>query len=256
LDGDVQRAVTITPIGKPIRQKQTDKQLKKLINMKRIIIGSLALVCGLAVNGQGLLNVNTFGGGVTARVRVVDALVPTTSFYAGQPLNTVADLAKFPALDTSSTFHLGIYVGAVGTADKDLYLAKVANFASGSAAQYGYVLSSSGGGVIGVDFSSSGGPAIAGGSPAIAQIRGWSGNYASYEAAIAGQQAGAVVYLGQSASITTGNLGTPPNGTAAFLKTAAGASVAGFDLVPVPEPSVIALGLLGLGGLLCLRRRK
>jgi len=53
--------------------------------------------------------------------------------------------------------------------------------------------------------------------------------------------------------VDTGDPTTVPPGTAASL-TAAG--LTGFAVSPIPEPSVIGLGLLGAGALLMLRRRK
>jgi hypothetical protein len=64
-----------------------------------------------------------------------------------------------------------------------------------------------------------------------------------------------VGYAGQSEilRVDTGDPTTTPPGTAAAL-TANG--LASFIVSPVPEPSTIALGLLGVGTLLMLRRRK
>jgi hypothetical protein len=53
--------------------------------------------------------------------------------------------------------------------------------------------------------------------------------------------------------VDTGDPTTTPPGTAALL-TANG--LTGFFVSPIPEPSVIGLGLLGAGALLMLRRRK
>jgi hypothetical protein len=53
--------------------------------------------------------------------------------------------------------------------------------------------------------------------------------------------------------VDTGDPTTVPPGTAASLVAA---GLTGFGVSPVPEPSVIGLGLLGAGALLMLRRRK
>jgi hypothetical protein len=96
------------------------------------------------------------------------------------------------------------------------------------------------------------------GTPIDFQVRAWS-QFAgsSYEAAVAASAGGlANVYAG---STTTGNV-TPATGGApspALFGTGTG-QVGGFalNLQPVPEPSSIALGLLGLGAIALFRRRK
>lgn len=47
-----------------------------------------------------------------------------------------------------------------------------------------------------------------------------------------------------------------PSPAVPMFGTTVGSSFQGFTLVPVPEPSTIALGLLGAGSLLFLRRKK
>ncbi len=64
-------------------------------------------------------------------------------------------------------------------------------------------------------------------------------------------------YTGQSAigqNYTLGGFGTPPSLPGPTFGTGAG-QIQGFTLNPVPEPSTIALGLLGAAALL-FRRRK
>ena len=89
------------------------------------------------------------------------------------------------------------------------------------------------------------------------QVRAWLSTtvYGSYEAAYAGALGGDAVSLGVSPVFThtlvTG-VGTPNNINAnpGFLANG------GIRVVPVPEPSSIALGLLGLGAVALFRRRK
>jgi hypothetical protein len=95
-------------------------------------------------------------------------------------------------------------------------------------------------------------PTVAGGANATMQVRAWSG--VSYAAALT--TAGA--FAGKSA-LWTQTLGgpspTPPNpitgvpGVNGFALTQTAGPV-------IPEPSTIALGLLGLGALALFRRRK
>jgi len=88
--------------------------------------------------------------------------------------------------------------------------------------------------------------------PATIQIRAWSGSaYANYEAATAGRLGGDnTVVQGQSNPFNMNLVasGTPGNPTSAGLNQ--------FNVTGVPEPSSIALGLLGLGAIALFRRRK
>jgi len=93
------------------------------------------------------------------------------------------------------------------------------------------------------------GAATPGGSPAMFEVQGWTGNFTSYAAAVAG---GAKV--GQTAEFVNGTsstVGSPPP-----LPT----NTTGWDgnlvLVPTPEPGTLALGGLGAAALLYFRRRK
>lgn len=90
----------------------------------------------------------------------------------------------------------------------------------------------------------------AGGAAAVFEVRAWSGAFASYEAAVA--SGNPATFVGRSGLVTvavTGNpAGTPPTSPATLGAPA-------FTVQPVPEPSTIALGLLGVGALL-IRRRK
>lgn len=88
-------------------------------------------------------------------------------------------------------------------------------------------------------------PGIAAGSPAFIQLRAWeAAGGATWDAASVNPAA----RVGQSATITVtlGGGTLPP----AYL-----AGLAEFAVVPVPEPSTIALGLLGVA-MLAIRRRK
>lgn len=90
------------------------------------------------------------------------------------------------------------------------------------------------------------------------EVQAWQGNFANYAAAVAG---GGTEHVGQTPSFISaeGNdtivpPGTPVNLT---LKTpGAGNWNGNIVLVPVPEPTTIALGGLGAAALLLFRRRK
>jgi hypothetical protein len=85
------------------------------------------------------------------------------------------------------------------------------------------------------------------------QVRAWEASYgADYmTAANAPAVGGRGALLGTSSivRVDTGNPTTTPPGNPTAI------AVPGFVLMPVPEPSVIALGVLGIGALLMLRRR-
>jgi hypothetical protein len=99
------------------------------------------------------------------------------------------------------------------------------------------------------------GPATAGGAEAQFQVRAWELAFGStYEAAIAapainGRKTKAGV--SNTIQVVTGNPGgMPPTNQQPLTGLNA------FNIEVVPEPSVIALGVIGAGALLLLRRRK
>lgn len=91
---------------------------------------------------------------------------------------------------------------------------------------------------------------IAGASFAWFQVRAWETAYgATYEAA---RDSGRDALIGTS-NIFRSKTGDPVNAVPAVnLATTA---LQGFVVAPVPEPSVLGLGILGVGALLLLRRR-
>jgi len=88
---------------------------------------------------------------------------------------------------------------------------------------------------------------VAPGQTAFFQIQAWQSSFASYAAAVAGNGG---TGLSQVFSAATSSAGPPPG-----TPTALAGLFPGFAVI-VPEPSTIALGLIGAGSLLFLRRKK
>jgi MYXO-CTERM domain-containing protein len=86
------------------------------------------------------------------------------------------------------------------------------------------------------------------------QVRAWESAYGGdFEAAVAAPaQNGRLAFVGTSNRFLIAT-GSPPGPPSPIVTTG---GFQGFGVSPVPEPSAIALGLLGLGSLLMLRRRK
>jgi hypothetical protein len=92
-------------------------------------------------------------------------------------------------------------------------------------------------------------PGVAPGAQATLQMRAWNtAAGATYEAAQGNLSAG-ITGKSNLITVSTGGAGEPPGPPAALV------GLLGFQVVPVPEPATIALGLLG-AGVLFLRRRK
>jgi len=95
------------------------------------------------------------------------------------------------------------------------------------------------------------------GSPMTFQVRAWSlAGGLSYEEALVAAAANPLeIALGQS-PLGTVTPTASPSAAADLWGTGAGQLSSGFEIKPVPEPSSIALGLLGLGAIALFRRRK
>jgi len=200
--------------------------------MKKILLTLAAGLVSVSVFGQGAIVFATFGGGVTAGV---------TNITTGQRITGAGYLAQ-------------LYYGPVGGDVEAMRVAR-ANLAGDipAAATFGatgpvagYIVSSTGGGNRYVDTS-----VVAAGASTAFQVRAWEATLGNtFDVAYAAWQSGpAGPVLGRSAVINTI---TSASATEA-AKPLTG--LQSFEVKPVPEPGVLALGALGLVAVLWRRRQ-
>jgi hypothetical protein len=186
--------------------------------MKKILLACTALLAAVGANGQGLV-----------------AFANTSTTLLSTNVGGVSGTAT-----GAGTYRVGLYVGAVGTPENSLTIVGLATnnalagrFSGGNP----FTLPS---------------PTYPGGTPLDFQVRAWtltSGN--TYEEAVqSGLGLRGVSGLGQVTP--TAN----PNPPAILFGTGVGQLSSGIVMTPIPEPSSIALGLLGLGAIALFRRRK
>jgi hypothetical protein len=191
--------------------------------MKKLL---LTLACGfvaVSIYAQGTVSFVTVGGGVNA---------PATNSLTSARVSGTAFLAQL--------------FWATGASRPEDSLVAVSNapafYGTGSFA--GYVVSASGGGnrIL----------SVPGGTVVTCQVRAWDASLGS-DWATALQN-----WLNDSTRTKVLGKSNLINATATEPPTAPGslAGLAAYFLVPVPEPSILALGILGGVGVLLLRRRK
>jgi len=167
---------------------------------------------------------------VSLLVAAVTAFGQGQVIFANNSATKITNSTTVAAADVSTI--VGLYIGNAGAAESSLTLITTTNmFAAGLFQGGTRTLTGWGAG------------------PVELQVRAWSAGYNSYEsAALSGSSA---AFIGKSVvmNVTLTTSPTPaPNLIASGLNQ--------FNISPVPEPSSIALGLLGLGAVALFRRRK
>jgi hypothetical protein len=217
--------------------------MKKTIALAAILLGSAA-VSSLLAQGQVLWG-NQFTGSLQARVyapepngttrltgNAANGLPVGTTVYTGLPLQ-------------GTGFTMGLFLGnSAAEAAASQSALQTAPFRTGGAA--GFVLAQ----------TYTDPTRLPGTAGVNAQFRAWDnqgGTVTSWAQVIARIMAGGNQAAGAGDPFAIGNLGGVDNGVVTPVPSTTGAR--SFNLTIVPEPSLIALGALGLGALL-LRRRK
>jgi len=190
--------------------------------MKKLLLLATCLLVAVGAYAQGTVNFANGGAGVNA---------PATNGNTG----TLAAPAN-------GTFYAMLYVGASGSLSTDLST----NGVGGGAAQIG---TTSAGYFFGGTRTIT---TFAPGTAITAQVRVWSSAAGATWESIAGAdsttRSGAGYATSPLFNVTLGGNGIPNPNLVGMGP--------GFIVAPVPEPSSIALGLLGLGAVALIRRRK
>jgi hypothetical protein len=195
--------------------------------MKKLLLTALFICAVVSASAQGTLNfANSSGTRLTNE--------------AG---------ANFPAAG-STTYKAGLYWGPQGTAESSLTLLPAS--ANGVTTTWGPLSGIFSGGT--ATFP------VAGGTTIAVQVRVWQATYADYAAAALGAQANPSERLGKGVvqTLALGAAGDPPSAPQDLAAPSGGGTPFQRFAVAavVPEPSSIALGLLGLGAIVLFRRRK
>jgi hypothetical protein len=219
--------------------------------MKKTLI-TLAILSSVgAALAQGTLQIgNTFGTGTTgfrAPIYGLNPANPAESLSGNSAIGTPAGTTQYAGpLLQGTGFTFALFAGPAGTAEGALQLVTTTTFrtATGNVLPAGLINT--------VTVPINGVPS---GSPAAVQVRVWDnqgGAISTWSQAIANP---AAVASGKSGVFATLPLGGPDPGGGTPITPPEMRGWQSFNVSQVPEPSVIALGALGLGALL-LRRRK
>lgn len=192
--------------------------------MKKLLLLACSMLAAVGVYAQGTVNFANGAAGVNAPI----------SYNPGSGATVLAAPGNVPG----NTWLAMLFAGPAGTPAAGLTDTIVSGAPSALGTTPGYVL----GGARTIT-------GIASGGTAVLQIRAWStslyGTSYPTTAALDGSAPG--FGLSTPISVVLGGGPTPtPNMT----------GLTSFTIAPIPEPSSIALGLLGLGAVALFRRRK
>jgi hypothetical protein len=218
--------------------------------MKKILLFSLSLVVAVGAFAQGTINFNNAAGaGLVARIYDVSPEAPTTQIRGNAANGVPAGTTVYTGAPLQGTGYVAELWGIVGGGAAESSLERLASstFRTGTGA--GVLFGNLSVMVPNTPAFANGG--AAGGYIGTFQLRAWNAGLAGPAATWASVMNSPIPH-GTSVLVTSGQLGgtgNPPVTTPNLV------GLTSFNLT-VPEPSAIALGVLGLGTLMFLRRRK
>lgn len=214
--------------------------------MKRTLLTIALLATAVASYAQGTLQIgNNFTGVFRAPIYDRETADPFRSQSGQSALgNPTGGTVYTGALLAGTGFTFALFAGPAGTAESALQLVTTTTFRPGTALPAGTIFTQT--------LPINGVPS---GSSAALQVRVWDnlgGTVGSWAEVLANPQ----VARGQTPVFASAPLGGPDPGGGPPITPPAMTGWTSFNIAQVPEPSVIALGVLGLGALLLRRDRK
>ena len=218
--------------------------------MKKSLITAMLLAAAVGAFAQGTLNFgNQFGSAFIAPIYNVDPADAARKLSGNSAVSRPVGTTVYGGgLLQGGGYTLALFAGAAGTPVDQLRLAGSAPFRSGTGGANslpaGLITTL---GTLAID-------GVAAGSIAQLEIRAWDnrgGSVSTWQAVLANPSiargtSGTFLSAALGGTDGSGNPVIPPNTT----------GWQSFGLYVVPEPSTIALAVLGLGSLLLFRRRK
>jgi hypothetical protein len=199
--------------------------------LKKLIVSTVLTVAAIASYGQGYVAFDTSQLGTSAKVFNVAGLPASGSAYLTQLFAADASGQSSTSLNPVGPFPVNFRTGTAGNTGY--------NQISGTTSQGNAFTASTVN--VQVTTNASG--------PITLQMRAWTASFSTYAAAVAASAAGnPTVEFGSSPVLSNFNPYYAPNTPGVIT------GLQGFTMVP--EPSTIALGILGASSLFFVRRRK